>query len=478
MPPPSPVPAVTLNDLAAAASTHADPNLTIDGNTGLTIDARFLADQVEIRGNCLPQSRVALSGAALSSASLAECESGRYSSKVARALGRLNQQIIATQLLLDGSIIAAQADLSDDSKPKPVTLHPNELAAALLDGRANGSIRLEPGTYADLRLRLPQDHNLFSHPIQIDGAGQVTLTGQTRIVIDRDAVTLSGISFEDTGESTVTIHGSDVRLTRNTFFRCGRFDKPQSQCILASPTARRTEIDFNKFSGSLSMSIKLRAANDSAQDQTKEGYIHHNIFRDINRNSDNGQEPIQIAGPNGAGSAAILNSRIEHNLFIRANGDREAISLKTTGTRVLWNVFYQMDAAPNLRGAADSRIVGNIMIRTRSLRIAGRQHLIRGNLLLCLSRISVELTHGSAGYANAENNTISDNLLVASKGGVLFSGQQEGVSKVASNNEISNNMIITEPNGFVIRDRLGEPNTHNTLFDNRTSRTYRQICKR
>ena len=189
------------------------------------------------------------------------------------------------------------------------------------------------------------------------------------------------------------------------------------------------------------MSIKVRAGPDFSTDQPANVSIHHNVFRDIRRSSENGQEPIQIAGPGGGGSEAVLKTRIEHNLFYRAEGDREAVSMKGPGTLLRWNAFRDMDAAPNLRGARETTIAENVLIRTRPIRIAGRNHRVVGNILLCpMNRGSgFIVSHGSPGYGAATDNLVRDNIVASAGSGVAFAAQSQPVEATARGNQVIGN---------------------------------------
>jgi hypothetical protein len=201
------------------------------------------------------------------------------------------------------------------------------------------------------------------------------------------------------------------------------------------------------------MSVKVRAGADGSANQPADVSIHHNVFRDIRRASDNGQEPIQIAGPGGGGTNAALKTRIEHNLFYRAEGDREAISMKGPGTLLRWNVFRDMDAAPNLRGSRDSVIEGNILIRTRSIRIAGKNHRVVGNIVLCPRNkgSGFLVSHGSPGYGVAADNIVRDNIVATARAGIIFAAQTQPVKVAAHGNRITDNSFYLPKTGFAIK---------------------------
>ena len=195
------------------------------------------------------------------------------------------------------------------------------------------------------------------------------------------------------------------------------------------------------------------------------------------RRFSNGQEPIQVAGPGGGGSNVALRTRIEHNLFYRANGDIEAISIKTPGLMVRWNAFRDMDAAPNLRGSPDNMLGENVLVRTRPIRIAGLNNLLVGNILLCpAGGIALHVLHGSPGYVVATGNGIRDNIVAVNKAGVLFTAHTQPLDKIAHDNEVAANVFHLSKPGPVIEVQPPEL-TAAVMSSNRISATASQkVC--
>ncbi|MGH8636108.1 MAG: hypothetical protein ACREUZ_03140, partial [Burkholderiales bacterium] len=138
----------------------------------------------------------------------------------------------------------------------------------------------------------------------------------------------------------------------------------------------------------------------------------------------------------------LLRARIEHNLFYRAEGDREAVSMKTPGTTLRWNVFRDMDAAPNIRGSRDAVVAHNLLIRTRPIRVNGSNHRIESNLMLCPSSgVGLVVSHGSPGYEAAANSLIHDNIIATRRVGILFAAQTRPIESMAQGNKVSSNMF-------------------------------------
>jgi hypothetical protein len=428
--------------LGAALASREEPRLVWQGDTGLTMELANKNAGVVVSGVCIPPRPVVVTGQGIAEPVQADCNNaGRYSAVIAQHK-QANDEIIATQVMLDGTIFVARSAgtrRSDGSSP----IAAQDLAAALGRAKAGDHIIVAPQTYSDLKISVAGRGGTPDDPIVIDGQGRVTFTGATRIAISAPNVTLRGMKFAGTGVDTIMVSGEGVRLAELVFTGCGDPRKTKGECILIGNGGKRTEVDFSTFAKSTSMSMKVRAGADDAPDQPTDVSIHHNVFRDIDRLSGNGQEPIQIAGPNGGGSNIALRTRVEHNLFYRAQGDVEAISLKTPGLVLRWNVFRDMDAAPNVRGSHGDIVTGNILLRTRPFRVAGRGHRIADNTILCPSQgVGLILSHGSPGYEAATDNVIENNIVATSRVGVVIGAQTQPMEEPARGNRFSGNRFF------------------------------------
>jgi hypothetical protein len=423
------------SDLQAAIAAKSVPALSWQGNNGLTI-RMAPGDQRVVGGQCHPRRTVVVRDGG--TASPVECADGRYAVRLRSAA---QAEVIATQILPDGTIMAARLG-QQRAASAGQRASPAQLVRTLAAARPGDRIAVEPGTYADVVLNLAQGGGAAGRPVVIDGNNAVTFTGATRIQVGTGHVVLRGFNFRDAGTEIVTVTAPHVRITESNFVNCGDPKKPQAECVIVRLGGANAEIDFNSFAGSHSMSIKIRAGGDGDRSQPTHAFIHHNVFRDIVRQSSNGQEPIQIAGPNGGGTNAELHARIEHNLFYRAEGDREAVSLKTPGTTLRWNVFRDIDAAPNIRGSRSAVVAGNLLIRTRPIRINGSDHRVEDNTILCPGAgVGLVVSHGSPGYETAVNTVIRNNVVATKRVGILFGAQTQPLEAMAHGNKISGNVF-------------------------------------
>jgi hypothetical protein len=452
-------------NLQAAIAARSPPTLSWRGNNGISI--RMASGEQRVVGGQCHRGRIVivLDGG---TANPVECADGRYAARLQSAS---HDEVVATQILPDGSMVAARLDQQRTASTAQ-NATPAQLAKALAAAHPGDRIVVEPGTYADVALNLAQGRGAAGRPIIIDGNHAVTFTGATRIQVATGHVVLRGFSFRDVGSEAITITAPEVRITESNFLNCGDPKRSQAECVIVRVGGTSAELDFNSFVGSHSMSIKVRAGSDGDRSQPAHAFIHHNVFRDIVRQSSNGQEPIQIAGPNGGGSNAELHTRIEHNLFYRADGDREAVSIKTPETTLRWNVFRDMDAAPNIRGSRNAVVAGNLLIRTRPIRINGTNHRIENNTILCpAAGVGFVVSHGSPGYETAVNTVIRNNVIATKRVGILFGAQTQPLETMAHGNRIVGNTFYLPKNRPIYEIRPpeteGRINQDNSLTGDR-----------
>jgi hypothetical protein len=443
-------PAPLASDLQAAIAAKSPPDLRWKGSIGITIGVVAGSESRQVSGQCHGgRSVVVLAGSVATSV---DCAGGRYT---VRIRGDSGEALVATQVLLDGNIVAARHDNARTAAAQRVA--PAQLGRALTSARPGDRLLVEPGTYTDAAINLANGGGAAGRPVIIDGNNAVTFTGSTQIQLGAGHVVLRGFMFRDVGVGAITIAAPSVRITESIFENCGDPKKPQAECVIARPGGENAELDFNTFVGSRSMTIKIRAGGDSDRSQPTGAFIHHNVFRDIARLSNNGQEPIQIAGPNGGGTNAELRARIEHNLFYRAEGDREAVSIKTPGTTLRWNVFRDMDAAPNIRGSRNATVSDNLLIRTRPIRINGSDHRVEGNVVLCpTAGVGFVVSHGSPGYETTVNTLIRDNVIATKRVGILFGAQTQPLETMAHGNKLVSNTFYLPKNRPIYEIRPAE----------------------
>ncbi len=431
--------------VADAAKDHTSPEF-VEGPE-LSIVTVPAGRQLRVEGRCARASHaVTIAGGALQNLTATTCKDGKFTALVDRRTEGGGGDIIANQLMPSGSILVARAKAPSEVAGNPAgskRVNIEAFSQVVRGLRPGDHVRLEPGTYSDVRLGIPKAvSGTPDRPIVIDGQGQVTLTGKSAIRVRGSFVTLTGINFEETGRRSLDITGQGVRVSRSKFDRCGDPQRPKSECIYISEGARNAELDSNVFANSVSMSVKVRAgAEDEVQPENV--YIHHNVFRDIERRSGNGQEPIQISGPRGGIADIPLKARVEHNIFYRASGDVEAVSLKTKDNVIRWNVFKDLNAAPTMRGSRNNTVTNNLLVRSLPIRIAGIEPTVTDNVVVCpRTAHGIAIYNGSAMYAAVRNGVFSGNTIVARRGVHVLTPRGELLGR-AADNRITDNVLMS-----------------------------------
>jgi hypothetical protein len=368
-----------------------------------------------------------------------------------------------SQISPEASILVKQVATELSTAQRVIKISPDRLPDVIAKLRPGDRVEVEPGVLQAPQLDIPKEiGSMLSQPIVISGANRVTLSGRVRISIEAQNVTLSGFNFQGTDAETIIVTGQGFRLIHSKFDRCGNSQNTRSHCIELTGGAANSVIAFNEFSASQSMTIKVRENLTGGNQQPIGISIHHNIFRDIIRLSGNGQEPIQIAGENGGDSKVTFNTHIDHNIFLRTDGDNETISLKGPGNSVRWNVFYDTNSSPNLRGAANNALIGNLLVNTRAIRIAGSGNRIEKNYIICPTQpFAILMSLGSEGYRAAKNTIISKNLLVGVSG-IRFAPQTWPITETVDGNTITTNEFVLERNNKALFGEGGVPALEST----------------
>ena len=316
----------------------------------------------------------------------------------------------------------------------------NDIAGKLKPGDV---VVIASGSYKDFETVIPEsvagtrEQKII---IRAEQPGSVELTGRSRFEIRGRHIQLHGFKFSKTGASSVVLAGKYNRLHRCQFTECGDPKSTQNHVMILPPGTQYNEVDYNEFAGSISMSIKVRADALGSEHVTQHNFLHHNLFRDIPKLSSNGGEAIQIAGPQGGATELHLKTRVEHNVFLRVNGDAETISNKTPGNFYRWNIIKDSESALTIRGGSDCVIEGNAHINTRPMRVMGSRHKIVNNLFY---NASVFLSHGSANYEAARDILFAHNTIINTKSAIVFGGQQPELKAGIEGNRFVNNILVS-----------------------------------
>ncbi len=350
---------------------------------------------------------------------------------------------------------SSPAALAGSRDPRAQTLEAaseGRLKAVLRHVRPGDTIVVANGIYQGWKVRLPSViSGRDGQPITIRAAtpGGVVFRGPSRWRIEGAHVVLAGFVFEQSGEETIHILGDRNRLTALTFRESGADDSSFPPIVRIDHGASYNEIDQNLFIGSKSVSITIAVPARAAQGVPRFNHLHHNRFQDIERLRDNGQEPIQLGTGSGNGKSCLheTESLVEFNTFLRASGDTELVSNKSSGNIIRHNVAVDSDGGLSLRCGNETRVEGNILVRTRSgVGITGDGHIVINNLIDNPRVHGIVLVAGSKrkgkrGFDPATNALVAHNTILNTGSAIRFVQYDDDGTGLPEGNQIVNNLI-------------------------------------
>jgi poly(beta-D-mannuronate) lyase len=271
---------------------------------------------------------------------------------------------------------------------------PDELQTAIGYAVPGSVITVADGTYElTAPIAITGKRGTRDEPIVVraESVGGVVLTGAQSFVLSASSdVTISGFAFRgQTSTFDVPPDCKRIRLTRNDFQLA---DVEGLHWVMIR--GDQTEFDHNEIHGKSTLGIYL-GVEGAGTDQMAAGVrIHHNYFRDHSFPGDNGGEPIRLGvSPRALSTAGAV---VERNLFERANGDPEAISVKSSGNTIRHNTIRDSLGGIVLRHGNGTRVEGNYLLSGQNgIRIYGNDHLVVNNYLERISGSGVVLGSGN-----------------------------------------------------------------------------------
>ncbi|MGW2089930.1 chondroitinase-B domain-containing protein [Streptomyces sp. NPDC001880] len=210
--------------------------------------------------------------------------------------------------------------------------------------------------------------------------GGAVLRGERSFVFaDSSNITVSGFAFRQSTTMEIPADCSSIRLTRNDFQHADTGD-PYWLVVRANDT----KVDRNHFHDKTTAGIFLVVDGPDATDMAQNIHIFKNHFSDHSFSGANGGESIRLGVSGRALSGA--HAVVEYNLFERANGDPEAISVKSSDNTIRYNTIRDSRGGIVLRHGNRSTVEGNYLIGgSEGVRLYGNDHLIVNNYLSGLS---------------------------------------------------------------------------------------------
>ncbi|GGU75438.1 polysaccharide lyase 6 family protein [Lentzea flava] len=181
-------------------------------------------------------------------------------------------------------------------------------------------------------------------------------------------VTVEGFVFSGTSTLSVPAEAEGTRITRTTF----NGDKSGASLTVS---ANDVEVDHNTFSNRTNEGVYLQITGpDGAIAQRTQ--VHHNYFYNHSFTGSNGGESIRLGYS--FKQALSAYATIEHNLFDKANGDPEAISVKSSDNTIRFNTIRNSKGYIVLRHGNRSTVEGNLLFGS-GIRFHGNDHKVFNN---------------------------------------------------------------------------------------------------
>ncbi|MFJ8917516.1 chondroitinase-B domain-containing protein [Amycolatopsis sp. NPDC102389] len=270
-----------------------------------------------------------------------------------------------------------------------------ELQNAINQAGPGAVITVNNGTYTvptGSPISIKGKRGTKDQPITIvaQSRGGVTLNGEQSFVFDDSTgVTISGFKFRQSTMLDIPPNCSVIRLTRNDFQLA---DIEGLHWVLVR--ADKTKVDRNHFHHKSTLGVMLRIEGADDDKMAAGVEVFRNYFSDHTFAGSNGGEPIRLGVSPRALSTA--GAKVEYNLFERANGDPEAISVKSSGNFIRNNTIRNSLGGIVLRHGNKTVVDSNFILDGKEgIRIYGNDHKIVNNYLSGLTSRALVVGSGT-----------------------------------------------------------------------------------
>lgn len=352
-----------------------------------------------------------------------------------------------------GMTAVAAVPAAAAAAPRVVTVSSiSQLQAAADAAQAGDRIELANGTYTTSGAITLRRSGTESAPITIaaQNVGGAEIRGTNGFSFaDSDYVVVEGFRFRHSGGVSVPAGSHHVRLTRNVV------QLTSSSGNWVTVTGNDVEVDHNTFQSKSTEGVFLQISGPGDAAMAQRTLVHHNYFRDHTFSGDNGGESIRLGYSYRQLSSA--NAIIEYNLFERANGDSEAISVKSSDNIVRYNTLRDSRGSIVLRHGNRNLVEGNLMLgNTAGIRFYDNDHVIINNVIqggtgqvIAGSGDVADDTTGSTQHARPDRVLVAFNTVISNRTNVLQVGQ--GTDRLGPNQcTFANNIFVGSGSGAVL----------------------------
>ncbi|SFW91522.1 polysaccharide lyase 6 family protein [Amycolatopsis australiensis] len=246
------------------------------------------------------------------------------------------------------------------------------LQSALDKAQPGDTIALADGSYSAGSALAIKRSGTAPAPITVtaEHVGKATITGSKTFSFAGGVsnVVLRGFKFRGGAPLSIPAGASHNRLSRNDF-------QLTTDGNWVTVNGDDTEVDRNVFQNRTSQGVFLQILGPSDA-MAQRVHVHHNYFFNHQFAGANGGESIRLGLSNHQAYSA--HALVENNLFEKADGDIEAISVKSSDNVVRYNTIRDSKGYIVLRHGNRGLVEGNLLFRS-GIRFHGNDHRIVDN---------------------------------------------------------------------------------------------------
>jgi hypothetical protein len=328
--------------------------------------------------------------------------------------------------LLGAAIIALAAPAP--ATARVVTVSSISALQSAADAAAPGdTIQLADGSYTTSGPIHLRRSGSASAPITVAAqhTGGAEIKGSAGFTFDSGTsfIVLQGFRFTHSGGISIPGGSTHVRFTRNTVQLTG------SVTNWLTVTGDDAEVDHNTFQNKSTQGVFLEVDGPGAHDMAQRTWIHHNYFHNHTFGGSNGGESIRLGLS--ARQLASAHAVVESNLFEHADGDPEAISVKSSDNVIRLNTLRNSKGSIVLRHGNRNLVEANLMLgSTAGIRFYENDHVIIDNLIqggtgqiIAGSGTIADDTANGTEHARPDRDLVAFNTVVGSASPLLQVGQ-------------------------------------------------------
>lgn len=373
----------------------------------------------------------------------------------------MKSKLLFLALLFNLTQVVAENILVDDK---------SSFESAVEDANPGDTIILKNGTWNNVFLGF-YANGTESNPIVVtaESAGEVILTGSSRIEIYGKHLVVSNLDFKNGALSSghvVEFRKGSSELAENcrlTNCRILNYNPATDDVEYkwVSLFGKNNRVDHCTFTGKNHQGALLVVwLNGSANNHL----IDHNYFSDIPRLDRNGAETIRIG--TSTNSMTVSRSILEHNVFEKCDGELEIISNKSNFNIYRFNTFINNDGGLTLRHGNDCDVYGNFFFGVSEkscggVRIIGERHKVYNNYFQDLegqsTRSAISMMNGVPSsplnrYFQVKNAEVVHNTIVNCRQAFAFGvGKNDELSLPPLDCVIANNVVDENVKSDAIR---------------------------